>query len=135
MKNYYFGVVKFGIGARDSMLTRDNFMNAWFKPKPNWKDETKMGMDESMEDSTEPPLEPNDMTVDTTVPTLNGNDTVSSSDTRTWKVKKRPMFAFQKQGVGLNWSRRNHWLREKQLARESEGYIPNMDRGKRQVNP
>jgi hypothetical protein len=108
MQNYYFGVVKFGIDERDSMLARQLFKQSWANPKTQEKTKDtpsdEMVVDRPHASDTKVDLEPEMYRVDAA---KSITDNVSSGvplsrkgETRSSKSYTMPIFAFQRQGIG-----------------------------------
>jgi len=106
-KNYFFGVVKFGLDNRDSMLTRENFKDTWARPKPGdsphksaWQEKLAVAMPPSTS------KEPNGMEE---VLQPEGERMVEDGVVQEELVKRikapcrMPVFKFQRQGIGQRW--------------------------------
>jgi hypothetical protein len=107
MQNYYFGVVKFGIDERDSMLTRQTFKQSWANPKGQEKIRDmlsdEMAVDHTHASDTKENLEPEMQRIDAA---KSITDNVSSGvplsrkgETRSSKSYTMPIFAFQRRGI------------------------------------
>jgi len=106
-KNYFFGVVKFGLDNRDSMLTRENFKDTWARPKPGddshksaWQE--KMAVDTPPSTSKQPePTKGMDRVLRPEAERMAEDGVVQGE---MMKVPCRmPVFKFQRQGIGQRW--------------------------------
>jgi hypothetical protein len=78
------------------MLNQSNFIDAWYKPKPAWKQEEMM-VDVPMQEAEDPShAKQDEMAMDTPIS--------PNKNRRKWRKppKKMPVFAFQKHGVGMD---------------------------------
>ena len=108
MQNYYFGVVKFGIDERDSMLARQTFKDSWANPKVQEKTKDipsdEMPVDRPHASGTKEYPEPKMHRVDATKSITDkvslGVPLSSKAETRSSKSYTMPIFAFQRRGIG-----------------------------------
>jgi hypothetical protein len=89
------------------MLTRENFMDVWVKPKMEGENasQQKMAADpspaEQMQDSVDEEMK-GISTDEANVTTGDGGKSaVRNVESRTFKPMKLPVFAFQKHGIGV----------------------------------
>jgi len=120
IQNYYFGVIKYGIDNRDSMLTRTTFEDTMktLKADPSWERKNRQNterkkrqivkVDEGMEIETVKENTTADDEMKANVPSVDVIEDVRmveingrNDETNREKANSLPFYAFQKHGIGI----------------------------------